>query len=82
MTTALLMIDIQNDYFPNGKMELTSPDAAVEYGYSCQVIEDACATTSLEIGDKVIPAEQIHYAFMAALNGGFATVKGTSEFLK
>lgn len=180
MTTALLVIDIQNDYFPNGKMELTGPDAAainaarllsdfrekgapifhvkhitkdnaahffhpdtkgveihesvrpldeepviikhmpnsffntnlheelqkegvtelvvcgmmthmcidstvraaVELGYSCQVIEDACATTSLEIEDKVIPAEQIHYAFMAALNSAFATVRKTAEFLK
>lgn len=180
MTTALLVIDIQNDYFPNGKMELTGPGAAainaarllsdfrekgapifhvqhitkdnaahffhpdtkgveihesvrpldeelviikhmpnsffntnlheelqkegvtelvvcgmmthmcidstvraaVEHGYSCQVIEDACATTSLELGGKVIPAEQIHNSIMAALNGVFATVKKTAEFLK
>src|SRR3990167_2100810 len=28
MTTALLLIDIQNDYFPNGKMELFEMDRA------------------------------------------------------
>ncbi len=28
MTTALLLIDIQNDYFPGGRMELVGPDAA------------------------------------------------------
>jgi nicotinamidase-related amidase len=28
MTTALLIIDIQNDYFPGGAMELAGPDAA------------------------------------------------------
>ncbi len=28
MTTALLIIDIQNDYFPGGTMELVGPDAA------------------------------------------------------
>jgi len=180
MTTALLVIDIQNDYFPNGKMTLTNPEqaaqnagklltyfrqmgapifhvqhitegeivpffhpntegveihesvrpledetvivkhmpnsffhtnlheklqnqgikelivcgmmshmcidatvrAAVEHGYTCQVIEDACATTTLQIEDKIIPAEHVHYAFMAALNGIYATVKTTEAFLK
>jgi nicotinamidase-related amidase len=180
MTTALLVIDIQNDYFPNGKMSLTNPEqaaqnaakllthfrqtgapifhvqhitegeivpffhpntegveihesvrplegetvivkhmpnsffntnlheklqergikelivcgmmshmcidatvrAAVEHGYACQVIEDACATTTLQIEDKIIPAEHVHYGFMAALNGMYATVKTTEAFLQ
>ena len=30
MTTALVLIDLQNDYFPGGAMELVGPDAAVE----------------------------------------------------
>ena len=30
MTTALLLIDLQNDYFPGGSMELVGADAAVE----------------------------------------------------
>jgi len=30
MTTALLIIDIQNDYFPGGAMELAGADAAVD----------------------------------------------------
>ena len=29
MTTALVLIDLQNDYFPGGAMELVGPDAAV-----------------------------------------------------
>jgi nicotinamidase-related amidase len=29
MTTALVLIDLQNDYFPGGTMELTGADAAV-----------------------------------------------------
>src|SRR5690625_4497143 len=28
MSTALIIVDIQNDYFPNGKMELVNPDKA------------------------------------------------------
>lgn len=31
MKTALLLVDIQNDYFPNGKMELRNPVEASEY---------------------------------------------------
>ena len=30
MTKALLVIDIQNDYFPNGKMSLTNSDQAAQ----------------------------------------------------
>ena len=30
MKTGLLLIDIQNDYFPGGNMELVSMDAAAE----------------------------------------------------
>ena len=29
-TTALVLIDIQNDYFPGGTMELVGPDAAAK----------------------------------------------------
>jgi nicotinamidase-related amidase len=34
MNTALLLIDIQNDYFPGGKMELVNPLAAAKKAYS------------------------------------------------
>ncbi|NIO38737.1 MAG: isochorismatase family protein, partial [Burkholderiales bacterium] len=30
MTTALLIVDIQNDYFPGGNMALVGMDAAAE----------------------------------------------------
>jgi nicotinamidase-related amidase len=33
MKTALLLIDIQNDYFPGGKMELVEPLAAAKNAY-------------------------------------------------
>jgi nicotinamidase-related amidase len=33
MKTALLLIDIQNDYFPGGKMELVEPLAAAKKAY-------------------------------------------------
>ena len=31
MSTALLIVDIQNDYFPNGKMELSNPERAATH---------------------------------------------------
>jgi len=42
----------------------------------------AIAATTLQIEDKMIPADHVHYAFMAALNGIYATVKTAKEFLK
>jgi len=181
MSTALILVDIQNDYFPNGKMELSNPvkaaanaakvlewfrqnnkdnifhiqhitsdpglgfflpdtegvklneavlplehesiiqkhfpnsflkteledklreigvtkvvvagmmthmcidatvRAAVDLGFETTLIEDACATRELSYQDKVIPAEQVHYAFVSALNGMYANVVSTEDFLK
>lgn len=181
MSTALIVVDIQNDYFPNGKMELHNPEnaaanaakvlewfrtnqkenifhvqhlasnpamgfflpdtegaeihkmvqplehesiitkhfansfletdlesrlkekgitklvvvgmmthmcidatvrAAVDLGYETTLIEDACATCELMYQDKVVPAEQVHYAFIGALQGMYAEITSTEEFLK
>lgn len=180
MTTALIIVDIQNDYFPNGKMELSNPDkaaanaakvlewfrqktqdnifhvqhiagdpalgfflpntegaeihetvrpleqediivkhfpnsflktdlesklrengvtkvvvvgmmthmcidatvrAAVDLGFETTLIEDACATRDLSYQGKTVPAEQVHYAFVGALNGMYANVISTEDFL-
>lgn len=181
MSSALIIVDIQNDYFPNGKMELSNPDqaaanaarvldwfrqnnkenifhvqhiasspelgfflpntkgaelhgtvqplehenlivknfpnsflktdlesklrekgvtkvivvgmmthmcidatvrAAVDLGFETTLIEDACATRDLTYQDKVVPAEQVHYAFVGALNGMYANVISTEDFLQ
>jgi nicotinamidase-related amidase len=178
MSTALIIIDIQNDYFPNGKMELSKPvkaadnaakilerfrknngnifhiqhisdegasfflpntkgakingsvlpidgeniiikhtpnsffktelesklrekevaklvicgmmshmcvdatvRAAMELGFEISLIEDACTTTDLVYKDKIVSAEQVHYAFMGALNGIYANVVSTEDYL-
>ena len=181
MSTALIIVDIQNDYFPNGKMELSKPElaaanaakvldwfrkntkdsvyhvqhiasdhalgfflpdttgaeihktvlplenetvvtksfansfletglesklrengvtkvvivgmmthmcidatvrAAVDLGFEAVLIEDACATRDLSYGNKTVPAEQVHYAFVSALNGMYANVTSTDAFLQ
>ncbi|MCQ6276802.1 cysteine hydrolase [Bacillus sp. V3B] len=56
--------------------------AAKDLGFECTVIEDACATRDLSYQDKVVPAEQVHYAFVSALNGMYANVVSTEDFLQ
>ena len=181
MSTALIIVDIQNDYFPNGKMELSTPEkaaahaakvlewfrqnnkdhifhvqhmasdpvlgfflpntegaelhetvlpleheniivknfpnsflktdlesklkekgitklvvvgmmthmcidatvrAAVDLGFETILIEDACASRDLSHQEKKVPAEQVHYAFVSALNGMYVNVISTEDFLQ
>ncbi|MFC8563560.1 isochorismatase family protein [Peribacillus frigoritolerans] len=56
--------------------------AAVDLGFETTLIEDACATRDLSYQDKVVPAEQVHYAFVSALNGMYANVISTEDFLE
>lgn len=52
--------------------------AAHELGYRCTVVSDACAAPDLRYGDTVVPGASVHAAFMAALDGSFATVASSS----
>jgi nicotinamidase-related amidase len=56
--------------------------AAVDLGFETTLIEDACATRDLSYQDKTVPAEQVHYAFVSALNGMYANVISTEDFLQ
>ena len=53
--------------------------AAADLGFQCQLAHDACATRSLAFSGNTIPAEQVHLAFLAALNGLFAKVLPVDE---
>ena len=55
--------------------------AAVDLGFTCTVIHDACASRDLTFGDLVIPAAHVHGAFMAALAPLYARVVSLEEFL-
>ncbi len=57
----------------------TTVRAAADLGYECVVVGDCCATRALKFGDKDIPAEDVHAAFLAALHGVFAKVVTTQE---
>lgn len=55
--------------------------AASDLGYRCVVVHDACATRDQEFGGTVIPAAQVHAAFMSALQFGYAKTMSTEEYL-
>lgn len=58
----------------------TTVRACQDFGLSVIVLDDACATMSLEYGGEIIPAETVHKTFMASLDGIFARVMRTGEF--
>jgi nicotinamidase-related amidase len=55
--------------------------AAADLGYSMQLAHDACATKSLTFGDRRIAAQDVHCAFMSALDGSFAQVKSSGDII-
>lgn len=55
--------------------------AAADLGYTVTVVHDACATRDLEFNGQVIPAAQVHGAYMASLAFGYAGVVSADEFL-
>jgi nicotinamidase-related amidase len=55
--------------------------AASDLGYRCIVVHDACATRDQEFEGVVVPAAQVHAAFMAALKLGYATSVSAEEYL-
>ncbi len=55
--------------------------AASDLGFKCILVHDACATKDLTFGNKVIKAEDVHYATLATLKN-YAKVESTDEFMK
>jgi nicotinamidase-related amidase len=55
--------------------------AAADYGFECFVAVDACAARNLTFDGHPVPAAQVHYAFLAALNGSYAKVLKVDQIL-
>jgi nicotinamidase-related amidase len=55
--------------------------AASDLGYKTTIVEDACATRDLQFKDKLVPADEVHAAYMSALAFGYGEVVSTSEYL-
>ena len=102
MNKALIIIDIQNDYFENGKMPLVG---SVEASLNARQILDKFRSENLQIihiqhianrpgttffvakthGMEIhenVKANEVHNSFLAALNGFYAVVKTTKQYME
>lgn len=57
----------------------TTIRAAADLGYQCFLAADACATRELAYSAERVQARDVQLAYLAALNGTFATVKSARE---
>jgi nicotinamidase-related amidase len=53
--------------------------AASDLGYTVTLIHDACAAPDLEFGGTSVPGASVHTAFLAAMDGNYATVVGSDR---
>ena len=59
----------------------TTVRAAKDLGYLVTLVSDACATKDLEWNGRKLPASFINDVYMASLNGRFATVMSSTDYL-
>jgi nicotinamidase-related amidase len=57
----------------------TTVRAASDLDYQVTLVGDACATRDLEFDGKIVPAAQVQAAYLAAIDGSFATVVATDS---
>lgn len=55
--------------------------AAHDLGFTCTVLEDACAAQQLAFNHHVISAQDAHHAYMAGLQTAYANVLTTAAYL-
>lgn len=55
--------------------------AAKDYGFDCILIGDACATRDLKYKNRVIRAMDVHFSTLSTLDGYYAKVLNTEEYL-
>jgi nicotinamidase-related amidase len=53
--------------------------AAVDLGFECTVVHDACATKDLSFDGRSVAAADVHAAFLAALGDGYAALTSASD---
>jgi nicotinamidase-related amidase len=56
--------------------------AAKDFGYTCVLIGDACATRDLEVNGLTVKASEVQKSFLAALNSYYADVITTKRYLE
>lgn len=56
--------------------------AACDLGFTCTVLHDACTAKQLEFNHTIIPAQNVHMSFIAALQPTYANVLSTADYLQ
>lgn len=56
--------------------------AAYDLGFSCTVLSDACAARQLEFNHYSISAQNVQFAFLAALQPTYANILSTEDYLQ
>jgi nicotinamidase-related amidase len=56
--------------------------AAHDFGFTNTIIHDACAARQLEFNHTAISTQDVHAAFLAALQPAYAAVIGADEYLQ
>jgi nicotinamidase-related amidase len=56
--------------------------AAHDYGFTCLLASDACATKSLQYEEHIISAKNVHYATLNTLQGSYARVISTDAIIR
>jgi nicotinamidase-related amidase len=59
----------------------TTVRAASDYGFAVTLVGDACATRDLEFNGSIAAATDVQTAYLAALDGSFATVVSAEDFI-
>ncbi|MFZ2652080.1 MAG: cysteine hydrolase family protein [Burkholderiaceae bacterium] len=57
----------------------TTVRAAADLGFQCSLAHDACATRNLQFSGQVVDAKSVQLAYLAALNGSFASIRAAEE---
>ena len=57
----------------------TTVRAAADLGFKCSLAHDACATRDLRFGASQVSAADVQVAYLAALDGAFASVRPAAE---
>jgi nicotinamidase-related amidase len=57
----------------------TTVRAAADLGFACSLAQDGCATRDLPFGGHVVEADKVQLAYLAGLNGSFASVRPAQE---
>ncbi len=56
--------------------------AAHDFGFTCLLASDACATRSLQYEEHIIPARSVHYSTLNTIQGTYARVITTDAIIR